>query len=177
MQPTDRVSTGLKAWQHSTGLWLFCWVLLVLFQKRKPHSLLYSNLVYYYGSKSTHSLHSACPPKWKRLCLQHYALVVKGAAHYDLFLNIILLIHILSIFINNLWGDKYYVIWCLYDPRKIKKTLGAIHILHWFKLWIASGVFCFPWVKEKTPSGISPGVFCFPRITLKSQCTDFENYL
>ena len=56
-----------------------------------------------------------------------------------------------------------------------KKTPGAIHILLWFKLWIAPGVFCFPWGKQKTPGGISPRVFCFPRIILKSQCSDFKN--
>ena len=60
---------------------------------------------------------------------------------------------IFSIFINNPLGYMYSVIWCLYDPGKIKtpgdiplgvvcfpqekqKTPGAIHISLWFKLWI-----------------------------------------
>ena len=49
-----------------------------------------------------------------------------------------------SIFINNLRGDKYSVIWCLFDPGKTKNS------------------YCFPQGKQKPPIGISPGVFCFP---------------
>ena len=45
-----------------------------------------------------------------------------------------------------------------------QKTPGAIHNLNQSTIWIALGVFCFPWGKQKTPGGISPGVFCFPRI-------------
>ena len=69
-------------------------------------------------------------------------------------------------------GDIPPGVFCF--PQGKQKTPSAIHIILWFKLWIAPGVFCFPWGKQKTPSGISPGVFCFPRITMKSQCTDFE---
>ena len=70
-------------------------------------------------------------------------------------------------------GDIPPGVFCF--PQGKQKTPSAVHIILWFKLWIAPGVFCFPWGKQKTPGGISPGVFCFPRITLKSQCTDFEN--
>ena len=45
-----------------------------------------------------------------------------------------------------------------------QKTLGAIHILLWFELWIAPGIVCFPWGIQKTPSGISTGVYYFPTI-------------
>ena len=52
--------------------------------------------------------------------------------------------NILSIFINNPQGDKSSVIWCLYNPEKIKKTLGDI----------PPGVDCFPQGKQKTPDAI-----------------------
>ena len=52
-------------------------------------------------------------------------------------------------------GDIPPGVFCF--PQGKQKTPSAIHIILWFKLWIA------------------PGVFCFPRITLKSQCTDFKN--
>ena len=65
--------------------------------------------------------------------------------------------------INNPHRDKYSVIWCLYDPGKIK-TLRDIHTLRWFELLIAPGVFCFPWGKQKTPGCVSPGFFCFPNL-------------
>ena len=32
-----------------------------------------------------------------------------------------------SIFINNPQGDKYSVIWCLYDPGKLKELLVIYH--------------------------------------------------
>ena len=47
---------------------------------------------------------------------------------------------IISIFINNPRGDKYSVIWCLYDPGK-KRTPGDI----------PPGVVCFPQGKQTTP--------------------------
>jgi len=46
---------------------------------------------------------------------------------------------ILSIFINNPRGDNYCVNWCLYDPGKIKKTLGDI----------PPGFFAFPKESKK----------------------------
>ena len=71
--------------------------------------------------------------------------------------------------IFNLYSELFFV-----PPRKAK-TPGAIHISLSYIIRIATGDFCFPWGKQKTPGGISLGVFCFPTIALKSQCTDFKN--